>query len=61
MTKEEQLDLNCVRADFTVTFHARKPVHMQSFAPDYCGEIIVVDIGIDQDLLWYPRRGSGCE
>ena len=34
---------------------------MQSFAPDYCGEIIVVDIGIDQDLLWYPRRGSGYE
>lgn len=61
MTKEEQLDLNCVRADFTVTFHARKPVHMQSFAPDYCGEIIVVDIGIDQDLLWYPGRGSGYE
>ena len=61
MTKEEQLDLNCVRADFTVTFHARKPVHMQSFAPDYCGEIIVVDIGIDQELLWYPRRGSGYE
>ena len=61
MTREEQLDPNCVRADFTVTFHARKPVHMQPFASDYCGEIIVVDIGIDQDLLWYPGRRQGQE
>ena len=58
MTKEEQLDPNCVRADFTVTFHARKPVHMQPFAPDYCGRIVVVDIGIDQELLWRPRHDS---
>lgn len=56
VTKEEQLDPDCVRADFTLTFHARKPIHMQSFAPEYCGEIVIIDIGIGQELLWY--RGN---
>lgn len=52
LTKEKKLDTNCVKANYTLTFHARKPVHLQRFAAEYCGEIIVVDIGIDEERLW---------
>lgn len=52
LTKERKLDKNSVKADYTLTFHARKPVHLQRFAAEYCGEIIVVDIGIDEERLW---------
>lgn len=45
------LDINAVKADCTITFHARKPVHMQNFAGEYCGEILVADIGIDEQNL----------
>ncbi len=54
VTLLRDIDDNCVTADVTLTFHARKPVHMQYFAKDFCGEIIVVDIGIDEDKLWNP-------
>ena len=46
LTDESELDERCVRADYTVTFHAKKRVHLQSFAAQYCGEIITADIGI---------------
>ena len=46
LTDEAALDPNTVRADHTVTFHARKPVHMQKFAGKYCGRIHTIDIGI---------------
>ncbi|MBQ6495829.1 MAG: NAD(P)H-hydrate epimerase [Firmicutes bacterium] len=46
LTEEGELDENTVRADCTITFHARKLVHMQNFAKTYCGEIVVADIGI---------------
>lgn len=46
LTDEAELDKGCVRADYTITFHAKKPVHLQDFAADYCGRIIVADIGI---------------
>ncbi len=52
VTSEELVDTNSVEAHFTITFHARKPVHLQSFAAAYCGEIIVADIGIDESRLW---------
>ena len=52
MVSSKQVDMNSVRADFTVTFHAKKPVHVQNFAEEYCGKIIVADIGIDEDKLW---------
>lgn len=52
MTNIKDLDKNSVRADYTITFHARKPVHLQSFAADYCGETAVADIGIDEQRLW---------
>ena len=48
---ESELDERCVRADYTVTFHAKKKVHLQDFASDYCGNIIVADIGIVDDEL----------
>ena len=35
-------------ADYTITFHAKKPIHLQEFAQERCGEIYVADIGIDE-------------
>ena len=49
LEEESELDERCVRADHTVTFHAKKRVHLQDFAAKYCGEIITADIGIDDD------------
>ena len=46
LTEEAELDERCVRADVTITFHAKKPVHLQPFAGSYCGQIITADIGI---------------
>ena len=46
LTDESELDERCVRADYTITFHAKKRVHLQRFATEYCGEIITADIGI---------------
>ena len=52
MTSEKDLSRNSVRADLTITFHARKPVHLQKFAAQYCSETVVADIGIDEERLW---------
>ena len=52
LTDESELEDRSVRADYTITFHARKPVHLQDFAALYCGRIIVADIGIDEESLW---------
>ncbi len=58
LTDEEELDERCVRADVTITFHAKKPVHLQTFAAKYCGKILVADIGIvDPDA----PNGTPCE
>ncbi len=46
LTDEAELDPRCVRADVTITFHAKKPVHLQPFASEYCGQIITANIGI---------------
>ena len=46
---ESELDERCVRADVTITFHAKKKVHLQPFAKAYCGQIITADIGIVDD------------
>ena len=51
LINKKELDDNTVKADFTITFHAKKPVHVQSFAAEYCGEIFVADIGIDEEKL----------
>ena len=50
--KESQIDTNAVKAHCTVTFHNKKPVHLQAFAKKYCGETLIADIGIDEDALW---------
>lgn len=52
VVNEKLIDTNSIKADLTVTFHAKKPVHVQKFAPKYCGEIRVADIGIDEEKLW---------
>lgn len=60
LTEESELDERCVRADVTVTFHAKKRVHLQPFAKDYCGRIIVADIGIvdDESGEMVARQGN---
>lgn len=35
------------RADRTVTFHALKPCHVLGMGPDVCGEVSVLDIGLE--------------
>ena len=62
LTDETELDERCVKADVTITFHAKKPVHLQAFAEKYCGKIITADIGIvdpERDaVLGAPDRGD---
>ena len=41
----------CVRADHTVTFSTRKPGHVIYPAVDYCGEVHVAAIGIDDHVI----------
>lgn len=52
LVDERDLDENSVTAHHTITFHAKKPVHLQKFAEKYCGKISVADIGIDEERLW---------
>lgn len=39
---------SAVRATCTVTFGAEKPVHVLN--PQYCGDVVLVDIGLDDEL-----------
>ena len=36
----------CINADLTITFIALKPCFLLPFASDYCGKVLVADIGI---------------
>lgn len=36
-----------IRADMTVAFHTLKPAHVLGDGPDFCGDIRVVDIGLE--------------
>lgn len=49
--KKKKIPCEIIKADYTITFHARKPVHIRRFAARYCGEILVADIGIDEEKL----------
>ena len=42
---------DCVKADVTVTFVAAQPAHFIHPAKDFCGEVVVVEIGISRDIL----------
>ena len=42
-----EVDGTAFRAERTVTFHAPKPGHILGSGPDLCGEVVVVDIGLD--------------
>ncbi len=40
----------CIKADLTVTFHAKKPVHLCEAAQNALGIVVTADIGIGQAL-----------
>ena len=42
----EYVPQQAVRADYTITFHAKKTVHDQPGAAEYLGQVITADIGI---------------
>lgn len=50
--QKSQIDTNGVKAHCTVAFHNKKPVHIKAFSKKFCGEIIIADIGIDEEKLW---------
>ncbi len=54
MLEGDEPDRNAVKAEQTLTFHAYKPVHLQPFAEEFCGETVVIDIGIDEEKLLKP-------
>lgn len=41
----------CFHADYTVTFTTLKPVHVLYPSADFCGEVIVEDVGIPERVL----------
>lgn len=40
----------CVKADLTIAFHARKPIHCHKAAAEFMGTVTVADIGIGKIL-----------
>ncbi|MEX2279087.1 MAG: NAD(P)H-hydrate epimerase [Acidimicrobiia bacterium] len=42
-----------LRADVTVAFHSLKPGHLLGDGPDHCGEVVVVDIGLEGGVPAY--------
>ncbi|MEX1043848.1 MAG: NAD(P)H-hydrate epimerase, partial [Acidimicrobiia bacterium] len=42
-----------LRADVTVAFSSLKPGHLLGDGPDHCGEVVVVDIGLDGGVPAY--------
>ncbi len=47
-----------VSADLTVTFHAAKPGHFVDQGPDFCGRLVVADIGIRPERDTHAAEGS---
>lgn len=60
---------DCIKADVTVTFGYKKPCHILYPASEYCGEVILCDIGLNDrysedikrelitpETLIYPKR-----
>lgn len=45
-----EFDQDTIRADVTIAFHREKPAHRTMDGMKFCGEIVCVDIGIDQVL-----------
>lgn len=46
MASGDPINKNSSHVAATITFHAKKPVHLVPEAQEYCGEIVVADIGI---------------
>ena len=39
-------DPGAIRADYTLAFDSRKPLHVLPESADFCGRVVVIDIGI---------------
>ncbi|MBR6635595.1 MAG: NAD(P)H-hydrate epimerase, partial [Clostridia bacterium] len=42
---------DCIKADLTLAISCRKPAHVLTPAKKYCGRVIVVDIGLDNEAV----------
>ena len=48
MVEGDKLNTDCAKVKTTITFHAKKPVHLVPAALNYCGNIIIANIGIKE-------------
>lgn len=49
MVEGDKLNTDCAKVKTTITFHAKKPVHIVPAALNYCGNIVIADIGINEE------------
>ncbi|MCM8778716.1 MAG: NAD(P)H-hydrate epimerase [Candidatus Omnitrophica bacterium] len=43
---------SCIKADKTITFFAKKIGMLKNRGPEYCGEIIIKDLGFPSEKIW---------
>ena len=48
MKDGDAFNIDSAKVSATITFHARKPVHLAAAAGEYCGETVAVNIGIHE-------------
>lgn len=48
---EDKCDETTFKADFTLAFGALKPVHIFEGSKQYCGEAVLLDIGIPEEII----------
>ena len=49
MKDGDPIDEGSAKVCTTITFHAKKPVHLATSAKEYCGEVVTVNIGITEE------------
>ena len=59
ISADGRVSANCIMADLTVTFSVHKEATISYPALGYCGEVVVADIGIPEEIL-RSIRPKGC-